>query len=501
MNTTHGLVRSMLVIGSSNSIGILLSIVRFKVLAMLLGPGGVGVMGIFESIHQTGMQLSGLGLDQSGVRRIAASKGDPEELARVRRTLVFANGAQGALGMIGLWLLRDRISLWMFNSPDYGLEVGLLGAGILLSLIAASQTAQLQGMRRIDDLAKTTVATAVLTTAGGIAAVVMLGAEGLVLFVLAQPVFAVLVAARYVARLPLAAISMGLAALVRQWRLLAGLGLTFMFAGLLAMGSLLIARALIVDRLGLDAAGHFQAAWAISMQCVGFVLGAMAADYFPRLSEMIGDRDGSSKLVNDQAQIAFAVGGPVLLLVLGLAPWVIPLLYSGAFGPAVDLLQWLCVGSLLRLASWSTGFILIARQDRWAFAALQALWQATFLALLWMLLPTLGVEAAGIAFAVAALLAVLSNSWAVRRLHGFRWDGSSLRLLVIHVGLSATLLALARTAPLAGGLACLVAGPVTALWGLRLVAIKIGPEGRLGRLATQLFRLLQWPLPARQDQP
>lgn len=500
MNASRGLVRSMLVIGSSNSVGIVLGIVRGKVLALLLGTTGVGMLGIFGNILQTGQQLAGLGLDQSGVRRVAASEGDPRELARVRQTLGIANLIQGTLGMGGFWLLRERISLWMFNDPDYGFEVALLGLGILLSLISASQIAQLQGMRRIDELAKAGVIAGVLTTVGGIAAVWLLGADGLVLFLLAQPVFLVLVATRYLARLPRTAVSMTITELWRQWRSMAGLGVTFMFAGLIMMSGLLVARSLIVNDQGLDAAGHFQAAWAISMQCLGFILGAMGVDYFPRLSGIIGDRSATASLVNDQTQIGLALGGPILLILLGFTPWVIPLFYSDAFGPAANMLQWMCLGNLLKLASWPIGFIIVAREDRLIFAVFQVLWQVAFLGLLWTLLPTLGVEAAGVAFVAAYSIMISVQFWAVRRLHGFHWQNSSLRLFWIHLGLSAALLALAKTAPLAGMVAGVAAGAGTGIWGLRLIAVKIGPEGRSGRLATRLFRVLHWPLPTAQDQ-
>lgn len=495
MSTTGGLVRSMAVIGSSTSVGIVLGIIRVKALALLLGPGGVGVVGIFESIQHTGMQIAGLGLDQSGVRRVASSQGDLHELVRVRRTLMIANLAQGMLGMTGLWLLRDRIALWMFNQPGYGDEVGFLGIGVLLSLIAAAQMAQLQGLRRIDELAKTSIASGVLTTAMGIVAIWRLGADGLVLFVLAQPLFLVLISACYVARLPRTEVTFGLSEFWHQWRSMAGMGATFMFAGLLAVGGLLAARSLIVDSLGLDAAGYFQAAWAISIYCVGFVLASMGADYFPRLSGIIDDRMASADLVNDQAQAGFALGGPVLLAFLGLAPWIIELFYSTGFGPAVAVLQWLCIGNYLKFVSWPTGFVAIARQDKLVYAAFQVLWQAIFLGLLIALLPRLGVEAAGVSFVVAYSISAFVQSLTVRKLHGFRWQTLSLQLFVIHLGLAAALLILVRTSPLIGAAASVLAAGATGIWGLRVVAGKIGPEGRLGVFATRLFRALRWPLP------
>jgi PST family polysaccharide transporter len=485
----------VLVIGSATSVSIILGMVRVKVLAFLLGPVGVGLIGIYANILETGVQFAGLGLGQSGVRRIAASQGDPDELAQVRCTLVIAHLVQGALGMAGIWLLRGQISLWMFNDPGYGFEVGVLGLGVLLSLFSVSQNAQLQGMGCVDELAQAGVIAAVLTTAGGITAVWVLGGQGLVLFVLAQPVFMVIVTARYVARLPQMSTRLGLAVLWTQWREMAGLGLIFMFAGLLATTSLLVARAVIVDSMGLSSAGHFQAAWTISIQYLAFLLNAMAIDYFPRLSAIIGNRIESTALINHQAQLSLALGGPLLLILLGLAPWVIAALYSGAFEPAVAVLQWQCLGNVLKLASWPTDFAIIARQDRVVFAAIQILWNLVFLGLLWVLLPTMGVKAAGVAFAVAYGAFILINNVAVWQLHDFRWQSLSLRLFGLHLGLSASLLVLAQAAPLIGAVVGVVAGAATGIWGLRVVALRIGPEGRLGRLAAGLFTFLHWPLP------
>ena len=67
------------------------------------------------------------------------------------------------------------------------------------------------------------------------------------------------------------------------------------------------------------------------MTYVGFLLGAMAADYYPRLTEVIHDKVAAVRLMNDQAQLGLAIGGPVLLLLIGLAPWVIILFYSKEF--------------------------------------------------------------------------------------------------------------------------------------------------------------------------
>ena len=63
---------------------------------------------------------------------------------------------------------------------------------------------------------------------------------------------------------------------------MAKLGAAFMLGGLATAATLLLVRGHISQELGLDAAGYLAAAWGITMTYVGFLLGAMGADYYPR---------------------------------------------------------------------------------------------------------------------------------------------------------------------------------------------------------------------------
>ena len=71
-SSSRGLIKSMLVIGSAQVVNILISIVRMKVLAVLLGPSGVGLLSIYNSLLGMVQQTAGLGMGSSGVREIAS---------------------------------------------------------------------------------------------------------------------------------------------------------------------------------------------------------------------------------------------------------------------------------------------------------------------------------------------------------------------------------------------------------------------------------------------
>jgi hypothetical protein len=124
--------------------------------AMMLGPAGLGLLGLYNALLQTSSSLAGLGLGSSGVRQIAASGADAAELSRVRRVLLAGNllqglaawralGAARAAGASGPRRCRPRDR----GRPDRR------GAGP--DPARGSQTALLQGMRRIGDLARVSV--------------------------------------------------------------------------------------------------------------------------------------------------------------------------------------------------------------------------------------------------------------------------------------------------------------------------------------------------------
>ncbi len=492
---SRGLIRSMLVIGLAQAVNILISIVRMKLLAVLLGPTGLGLLSIYNNLQDTVAQSAGLGMGSSGVREIAGARGEEATLSRVRRVLYVAHLVQGTLAMFAVWLLRVPISTWLFGDAARATEVGLVGIAILLTLLGSAQTALLQGLRRIGDLGRVTVIGALAATVAGVLAVWTWDEDGLIWFLLVQPLAMLLVAVYFTRRLPEPSPER-LTPLVfwQVWKPMARLGVAFMLAGLATTATLLLVRGRISQELGLEAAGQFAAAWGITITYVGFLLSAMAGDYYPRLTEIIRDRAASIRLMNDQAQLVLAIGGPVLLLLIGWAPWVITLLYSEEFGPAVALLQWQTAGNVFKLASWTLSFSVVAAARAKTFFLMELSFNIVFLGLVLTLLPSTGLRITAIAFFLGYAVYLITAYLVVRHLHAFRWEPLSLGLLGLHGGLALALLALALTAPLATALAAPLLAIGTGLWGLRVVLIKIGPKGHLASRLARLYAALGWPI-------
>ncbi len=420
MKSHRQVFRSSAVIGGASVINMVIGIAKVKVLAVLLGPVGIGLMGMYQNIMAVASAVAGCGLGTSGVRQLAAAADDAKTVAIVRQALWTGSLVLGLAGMVFVWLLRESLAQWVFGNATYTSEVGWLGVGLLLTLIAGSQTALLQGLRRIDDLAKVSILSAIVGALAGVLAVYFLGQRGVLWFVIIAPAANVLVASYYARRLPRGPLRTDPAALREQWQALLKLGIPLMAAGLVMLLTQLVVRSIVLRELGLDASGFFQAAWAISMIYVGFVLNAMAMDYYPRLSAAISEHSRARQLVSEQAEMALLLAAPALLAMVTLAPWVIQLLYTPSFGPAADVLRWQVLGDVLKVATVPVVFVFLATGHGGIAIGIQLLWSAIYLAALALGLERFGLIMTGIGFALAYLVYYVAVVVAANRLIGYK---------------------------------------------------------------------------------
>src|SRR5690606_16187856 len=107
-----------------------------------------------------------------------------------------------------------------------------------------------------------------------------------------------------------------------------------------------LVRVAVLRELGVEAAGLYQAAWAVGGLYLNFILQAMGTDFYPRLTAAIDDEAESNRLINEQIQVGMLLAGPGVLATLALIPLLITLLYSAQFQAAVEPLRWICFGMM-----------------------------------------------------------------------------------------------------------------------------------------------------------
>jgi PST family polysaccharide transporter len=493
------ILRSSSIIGGASVINILVGLLRIKVAAVLLGPAGVGLIGLLTSLASTTSVVAGLGFGNVGTRQIAEAVGkkNAAAMAAARRALFWGSLILALLGATVFWLLRGVFAVRVLGDASLSNDVGWLALVVALTVAAASQTALLNGMRQIGDLARVSVLSALLSTLLGVGALMLWGRGGLIAFVIAAPLASFLLGHMYVVRLPkIEAPRTPLPVLAGQWAVLAKLGAAFMVAGLAATLGQLAVRTLVQRQLGSDALGFFQAASTISMTYIGFVLTAMGTDYYPRLTATIHDHATVNRMVNEQTEVALLLAGPVFLAMMGLAPWVIELLYSSSFHPATNVLRWQVLGDVLKVASWPLGFIILASGKGHTYLLTETLAVSVFVILTWLGLPLLGVEATGVAFLVMYVVYLPTVYWLAWRKTGFRWGAQIWWILGLLILFAGAALVAAKWSVTISIIAGLILSLGFGFYSFSRLAHKTNMTGSLGQAATYsrlfLMRIGVW---------
>lgn len=420
--------------GLSSAVTVGLSALRYKLLALELGPEGIGVLGLFATALALGVTLFGMGVGSSGVRQVAASRsGEGGSGAVTRAALWRGSWALGLLAAAAGLLLLPVLRTTLFADVPALLVVWLVIA-VAASVVSAGQVALLNGLGRLPEIAKANSLGAVIGTA----------------------------------------LTVGLLAAAPQWALaaafagtpLAVLGLTTIFTrrlreqqtfarnelwhafrpmllfGLAFSGSILMSnlvqvllRVLINRELDLKNVGYFQAAWTIASVYLGFVITAMAAEYYPRISAIAHDAPELNRQVNTQIRLMLLIATPVILLLMFLAPVVMAAMYAPEFGRATELLRWQLLGDILKIASWPIGFLLLAREAKRAFFLTELVWNASFLVLALALIGPLGLKGLGLAYGCSYALYFAAVAWFSRKLTGFVLEGCILAFVALALAL------------------------------------------------------------------
>jgi enterobacterial common antigen flippase len=493
---TYGqIVKSSALIGGASLFNIAFGIVRTKAMALLLGPSGVGLFGLYNSIYDLTRSVAGLGINNSGVRQIAEAVGseNPQRISETVRTLRTTALCTGALGAFLLLAFCRPVSHLTFGDDQHAGWVALLALAVFFADVSAGQAALVQGMRRIADLAKMNVLGGFYGTVLSVPIIFYFGEKGVVPSLVVVAATSILTSWWYARKIIIERTAIAFKTLTRHAAELLRLGIVFMATGLMTMGVAYFVRIILVRQLDMEAAGYYQAAWGMGGLYFGFILQAMGADFYPRLTAVAHRNEECNRLVNEQVEVGLLLAGPGILGTLTFAPAIITIFYSQKFGPAVEILRWICLGMMIRVAAWPMGFILVAKGDGKLFFLTELVANSLQVALIWAGVAYFGLLGTGIAFFALYVFYCAGIYFVVRRRSGFRWSDANRQLaplLVLVLGcvfISGYILP-AAIAILVG----LLATSLTSVFCLKSLCALV-PEAKLPRPIRLVTRALRFP--------
>lgn len=432
------LLKGSAVFGGVQVFNILIGLIRGKLVALFLGPEGLGLISIFNSSICTVQQFSSLGLNLSGVKEISKVResGDHNAIfitANIVRKLISVTAFIGLFAMI---ILSFFLSKSAFGSNNYTWHFIILSVFIFFTTLSNGELSILQGCQKIKDLARASVIGGICGLFIGVPLYYFWGNNGIV------PAMIVLSLTTYIfnRRASLKTVQSSFNYPLKRHRSLIRsmieLGVVSMLSTIL--GSL--ANLLLVTFIGrtgtLEDVGLYQASNSITGYYANIVFSAMAADLFPRLAGISQDNKKVAQIVNYQSEINLLIIAPIVLFVIICSPLCIEILLSKDFIQLVPVVRWMAFGVFFRAVAFPMGYISFAKGDKKFF-----FWFDAFFGSISMLLLNVwfyhdnGLVGIGYSYTIVYIVSLLLYVVLLRRRYGFVHTVGFLKLFVIYLAL------------------------------------------------------------------
>jgi len=403
-----------------------------KAVALILGPTGTGLIGALRSSTQLIQTVSSLGINNSAVRDIAQanSKDNSEQLIITIKSLRKAVIFTGLLGLILTFSFAGFLSQFTFGSQEYTLEIQILSIAVFFNLIQGGQTALIQGMRRIKDLAKMSIFSAFIGTVVSLPVLYIYELDGVVYFLLAMSIGQYLVSLYFARKIKIKDLKVSWQQAYEESKAMVKLGFSFMGGALAGVLGAYLVRVMIIRDLSLADAGIYQAAYAISGLYIGIILQAMGKDFYPRLTEVAFKAKEEIQLINEQTQVGMLLAAPGLMFTLALAPLGIRLLYTADYMAAYPILQWMILGVFLRTISWPMGFLFMARAKGKVFFWTEIIIWSLQIVLVYFGLQFFGLVGTGVAFFTLYIFYTIMMFILLNRENDFKWSSQVVKIII-----------------------------------------------------------------------
>lgn len=399
------LARAIAVLGAVSVIGTATQVAKGKLGAELLGAAGVGVLSQLTTLYSLLFVIAGLGFFNGMMRQIteAVKDGDGSQARAQMNSVTLFLGAASLIITVGCIAGSAWISDLLFG--DGGARAPYVALVVLAVPIAVQQRvfrAFLNATRDLRAISRAQVAADVGSVVLFAIGAWMFGIWGAIFAFIGMHALLCLGMVTFAVRS--GGVGLALPDLRRfSWAEIVpnfGYGANGLIMTAVASGTMIMVTRMAISHGGLAEAGIFSVAFKIATVYLGALYAAAGAYYFPTLVR-ISDTRSLEQEANQAVALYMAILPPVIVGLIVFGDFLIPLLFSEEFRPAVIVMSGLLFGDIFRVASETMGLTLLARRHLLPYTSLYLVYAAGFVGLAGWLIPTRGLT--GIAIAYVAM--------------------------------------------------------------------------------------------------
>ena len=422
------------IFGGVQGLNIIVSLVRNKLAAILLGPAGMGLVSLFNSTVAFISQATGFGISMSAVRHISelTESGDEAQQTYYIKVVRAWSLLAALLGVLVCVAIGPFLSSNTFAWGNHTLHFILLAPAVGMIAVTAGETAILKGTRQLKPLVVVQTFTILATLLLTVPAYYFFGQAGIVPVIVLMALVTLLLTVNYSYRLYPLQFS-GSKGILGDGMEMIRLGVAFTLAGIVGAGSEMLIRSWLNLQGDLDAVGLYNAGYMITVTYASMVFSAMEADYFPRLSAVNGDVAATNETVNKQMEVTMLIIAPMLVGMIVLLPVLTPLLLSEKFMPIVGMTQVAALAMFFKAITLPPAYITLARGYSLIYLVLETAYFVVFVLLVMFGYRHWGLLGTGIAITVANVFDFLMIHGVARFCYHYKMSSAVMKYSTIQI--------------------------------------------------------------------
>lgn len=424
--------------GGVGILSIFISIVKSKLVAVLLGPEGMGILGLFNSSVDLINKSTNFSLRTSAVRDIsgAFSSGDNDQLANSYSIFGKLIKLTGLLGLVVCILAAPYLSLSSFGGYHYSHAFIVLALSFPLIQLSDGLNVLMQGTRHLKLLAKSNLVGNSLALLAVVPLYFFFGIKGLVFTIVISYLVHYLVTNWYTKKIDIITIPINFRQAILQGKGMLKMGFFISLQSIFVALSAYALRAIISHTASVEQVGLYTAGFYIVNTYTGLVFSGMSTEYYPRIASMSSDNGAIFRAVESQTELSLMLLSPLVSALILLGDVAVKILYSEDFLGISMMINFSMLGMFFKAPSWCLGYVFLGKGDSKVY------FRNELLAIVYTLLFNIlfynfwGLTGIGVSYLFSYLLYWIQQILVCKYYYNYVFDGTVFKIIIPQISVA-----------------------------------------------------------------
>lgn len=364
------IIKILFMLGGATFVSLLVTVIKRKLMAIYLGPVGLGIYAqVFNYFNLTTI-IASFGLSQGITTFIARNNRASVSKSEMNTILNSAMSISFFLSVIIILvtiLFSKTVSILVLNNSSIYYLLIFVSIGIPFQVFGESLLSYLQGMKRIKKISLASASISILGLLVSIPLIIYFGIFGAVISTILLAIITFIIYIYFCRG------SLGFKFLLETFKFfkivkshyfpkLFKFGLLRFIQSTLTLLTFFIMRTIIIKKIGVASNGIYEAVYTFSLLYLPFLSNLLWSYSYPEYCQA-EDNITLSKVVNKFLRLSLTITFPIIAILILARPILVEkVIFTEQFGPAIKLMPIRFLVDLLIVINWSFSVVLLAKE-------------------------------------------------------------------------------------------------------------------------------------------